>query len=257
MGWFSGILFVIGITLYLLVRWSEGRGKGIAAEWVLNHLVLARLDAKRYLRLNNIYLPLPDGTTTQIDHIVISPYGVFVIETKNYQGWIFGDEHSPQWTQTHYRAKYRFQNPIRQNYKHLCALEQCTGIPKAVMRPVIAFSGFSTFKTQLPAMVVKFGNALEYIRSFQTVCIKPEQLEAIRTTILEWQASLSKTQIRNHVANLKQKAQGISRDAPPPRCPFCGGEMVIRHARRDQKAFYGCKSYPACKGIVKITDSAQ
>ena len=51
-----------------------------------------------YLILNDVYLPLPDGTTTQIDHIVVSQYGVFVVETKCYKGWIFGNAESKVWT---------------------------------------------------------------------------------------------------------------------------------------------------------------
>ena len=64
-----------------------------------------------YRILDDIYLPLPDGTTTQIDHIVVSQYGVFVVETKTYSGWIFGDEKSKEWTQSIYHKKSRFQNP--------------------------------------------------------------------------------------------------------------------------------------------------
>ena len=58
-----------------------------------------------YLLLNDVYLPLPDGTTTQIDHIVVSQYGVFVVETKCYKGWIFGDSESRAWTQALYAGR--------------------------------------------------------------------------------------------------------------------------------------------------------
>lgn len=54
---------------------------------------------KEYIILNDIMLPTQYGTT-QIDHIVVSPYGIFVIETKNYKGWIFGHENSEEWKQS-------------------------------------------------------------------------------------------------------------------------------------------------------------
>lgn len=57
------------------------------------------LDAKVYDRIHVLMIPCQGGTT-QIDHVLVSIYGVFVIETKNMNGWIFGDERSPKWTQS-------------------------------------------------------------------------------------------------------------------------------------------------------------
>ena len=70
---------------------------------------------------------------TQIDHIVISQWGIFVIETKTYSGWVFGDAKSAQWTVSHFRRKDRFQNPLRQNYKHIGSVER--------ENPMVANSG--------------------------------------------------------------------------------------------------------------------
>lgn len=66
------------------------------------------------------------GYSTQIDHIVVSPYGVFVIETKGYKGWILGGENSEYWTQTIYKSKHQFYNPIKQNAGHVrfCIIAQ-------------------------------------------------------------------------------------------------------------------------------------
>ena len=79
------------------------------------------LDSNIYRRFHNIIIPTNNGTT-QIDHIIVSPFGLFVIETKNYKGWIFGSEKQSKWTQSLYGKKYTFQNPLRQNYKHQLAL---------------------------------------------------------------------------------------------------------------------------------------
>lgn len=75
----------------------------------------------KYKVLNNITLQT-DGRTTQIDHVVVSNLGLFVIETKNYKGWIIGDEYSEYWTQVIYKRKEKLYNHIRQNYGHLMAL---------------------------------------------------------------------------------------------------------------------------------------
>jgi hypothetical protein len=93
------------------------------------------------------------GGTTQIDHIFLSPYGIFVLETKNMSGWIFGSERQAQWTQKLYKRSFKFQNPLRQNYKHLKALEATLGASPEHLHSIIIFVGGSTFKTEVPANV--------------------------------------------------------------------------------------------------------
>ena len=206
---------------------------------------------EEYRILNDIYLPLPDGTTTQIDHIVVSQYGVFVVETKTYSGWIFGDEKGKEWTQSLPHAKNRFQNPMRQNYKHICALADNLGIDKSYFIGVVAFAGDCTFKTEMPDGVVYSRRAAEYIRSHNTPMIKPSQIDELASAIAEWQGTLSEKQIDSHVANL-QKRHSAVHEGDNPLCPYCGGEMVLRKRKGDGKSFYGCKSYPKCRGIINV-----
>lgn len=85
-------------------------------------LLSLKLDREHYYLLNNITLRVGNGTT-QIDHIVVSTKGIFVIETKHYSGWIFGDAQSKTWTQSIYKKKSYFQNPVHQNYKHIKAIQ--------------------------------------------------------------------------------------------------------------------------------------
>jgi len=103
-----------------------------------------------YRRYNNVILKTPDGTT-QIDHILISPFGIFVIETKDYKGWIFGDAHQKQWTQSligrgYSSVKYQFQNPIHQNYKHVKAVQGFLGVEPKALFNVVVFVGTAEFK---------------------------------------------------------------------------------------------------------------
>ena len=205
-----------------------------------------------YQILNDTYLPLPDGTTTQIDHIVVSQYGIFVVETKTYSGWIFGNENSAKWTQTIYHCKHSFQNPIRQNYRHICALADNLKIPKDYFKSVVAFTGDCDFRTEMPEGVVYSRKAAQYIRSFTTPRIKQSQVAEIANAILAWQGTVSEERKSAHVQNLKRRHSEVRADSPTPKCPFCGGEMVMRHRRSDGAAFYGCRKYPSCKGIVNI-----
>lgn len=116
--------------------------------------------------LNNVTLPFSSGTT-QIDHVVVSTRGVFVVETKHYSGWIFGDANSKHWTQVLYKKKSRFQNPLRQNYKHVKAIEQLLDfLPDGTVHNVVVFTGVAKFKTDRPPGVFSPGGLIQFINSF-------------------------------------------------------------------------------------------
>lgn len=70
-----------------------------------------------YRIIHDVTLQIDEGGTTQIDHIIVSRYGVFIVETKARSDWIFGSEKQPRWTQQFHNTSNQFQNPLRQNYK--------------------------------------------------------------------------------------------------------------------------------------------
>lgn len=69
-----------------------------------------------------------NGCTHQIDHLIISQFGIFVVEMKNYYGLILGEEHKDKWIQYLGKKKSYFLNPIHQNYGHVKALEELLNI---------------------------------------------------------------------------------------------------------------------------------
>lgn len=100
--------------------------------------------------LFNLYVPRDNGKTSEIDVVMFHPKGLFVIESKNYSGWIFGNEKNKQWTQTlpvgrRRCHKEQFYNPIMQNATHIRAIRKYIDdtIP---IYSVIAFSDKSTLK---------------------------------------------------------------------------------------------------------------
>lgn len=100
--------------------------------------------------LFNIYIPKINNETSEIDLLLICPKGVFVFESKNYSGWIFGNEAHKTWTQTLPLSrgnshKERFYNPVTQNASHIKHLKRLVGgdIP---MQSVIVFSDRCTLK---------------------------------------------------------------------------------------------------------------
>lgn len=78
--------------------------------------------------------------SSQLDHIIVSPYGIFVIETKNHKGMIFGDINGKVWTETFLSTHHTFYNPVHQNEQHLRYLSQYTSIGRQNMVGLIVFT---------------------------------------------------------------------------------------------------------------------
>ncbi|MDI6711960.1 MAG: nuclease-related domain-containing protein [Anaerosomatales bacterium] len=129
-----------------------------------------------YHLMNNITIPYLDGTT-QIDHILVSTYGIFVVETKHYTGWVFGDARSPEWTQVIYERKFRFQNPLHQNAKHVRAVRRLLPfVPEEEVRSVVVFSGGAELKTRMPSNVVLLEHLEAYLGTYSTEVLSLEQV---------------------------------------------------------------------------------
>ncbi len=107
---------IIALLLFLFILFIglfKTRIKGKIGEKTIA-TVLKFLNTSNYKVINNIVLKTGEKTT-QIDHLVISDFGIFVIETKNYKGWILGNEYSYYWSQVIYKRRERIYNPIKQN----------------------------------------------------------------------------------------------------------------------------------------------
>lgn len=168
---------LLGVAV-LQSPWFKGRW----GEWLVKTKARRKLPADTYHAFHDV--TLADGTgSTQIDHLFVSPYGLFVVETKNYKGWIFGSAHSAQWTQTTGRHKHRFQNPLRQNHRHTTALSQLLGIPHAQIHSLIVFTGDAQFKTPLPSTVCTLSNFDRYILGFRDVIWPKQEVQRICQTI--------------------------------------------------------------------------
>lgn len=144
---------------------------------------LNRLDDASYRSFHDLYLPRPDGRgTTQLDHVVASRFGVFVIETKNYQGWIFGSAKQRQLTQSIHKRKHRFQNPLHQNELHIRALAEFLSIDRGECHSVVFFIGGSSFKTELPSNVLDRG-LMKHIEGFTEAILCEDEYRRISDQI--------------------------------------------------------------------------
>lgn len=196
---------IIGVPIILVILriLKSPKVKGAVGEGFVSHVLKTGLNSD-YRILNDIYLPLEDGTTTQIDHIVVSRYGIFAVETKNYSGWIFADAKSKVWTQSLYRRKSKFQNPMHQNYRHICAIADNLKIEKSLVKGVVAFIGSCEFKTERPEGVVYSGNVADYILTFKTPIIHDNQVAVLTDAIKAWNDSISKETKAAHIENLRK-----------------------------------------------------
>ncbi len=192
------ILFVVKIL-------GSARFKGWFGERAVSR-GLSRLDATTYHTFHDLYLPRPDGQgSTQLDHVVVSRFGVFVIETKNYRGWIFGSEKQPQWTQQIYRQKNRFQNPLHQNNLHVRALAERLGLPRAAFHSLVFFIGDSQFKTPMPSNVLNKG-LTSWILQHQDVHLDPTAHEKALAILNEIHRTTDrKAAARQHLIDLKTR----------------------------------------------------
>lgn len=103
------IVFIVFILIIVIVlKINSSKIKGSIGEAKVN----TRLNfiGKEYIVLKDILIKSSNGYTSQIDELVLSEYGLFVIETKNYKGWIFGNEKAENWTQVIYKEKHTFRN---------------------------------------------------------------------------------------------------------------------------------------------------
>ncbi len=151
----------LGITGYRSNSF-QNRGEHHVREQLQIHF-----EAPDFHLLNHITLKLKDGTT-QIDHILVSRYGVFVIETKDYSGWIFANSQHTTWTRVLYGGKFKFQNPIFQNFRHTQAVQDLLEfLPPSAIKSVVVFAGTAEFKTDMPSGVFTMSGLIEHIRSFK------------------------------------------------------------------------------------------
>ena len=165
---------------------------------------------EEYAIFNDLYVEKEDGTTAQLDHIVVSRYGIFVIETKNYTGWIFGDEKKRNWTQVIYKKKSRFYNPILQNKNHVKALKDFLQFEGAY-HSIIVFSDSAELKFDQPfttAQVIQNKQLARTIKAYKERVIDPFSVNRINNELqkLQQMNEQNKKQLKKqHVENINKQ----------------------------------------------------
>ena len=180
-------LIVYGI-LVIFERVIISRTPGLSAELKTCKALNLNLSADEYFIYHDVYIPI-NGDATQIDLLVFSRYGVFVIEVKNYRGVIYGHEFGEEWTQVIHRRKYHFQNPLRQNYKHMKAVADYFNISEDSIYPIVFFTGNAFLKTKMPSNVLYYSKLggysylIKYILQKETLQFTGQEYNRIYSDI--------------------------------------------------------------------------
>lgn len=245
-GFLSSFWYFIPIFI-LVALFKTPWFKGVFGEFLVNFAAKLFLKKDTYHLIKNVTLPTEDGTT-QIDHIIVSKYGIFVIETKNMKGWIFGGENQRTWTQKIYKHTSKFQNPLHQNYKHTKTLQSCLDLPEDKMFSLVVFVGDSTFKTDMPDNVTYAGGYVRFIKSKKEVLLSDAEVAVVVKKIEGGRLTPTMKTNRDHVKYVKSVVEDKKN-----KCPKCGSELVVRVAKKGANAgkeFLACSGFPKCRYAI-------
>ncbi len=225
--------------------------------------------------LFNVYVPKEDGETSEIDVLMLCSKGIFVFESKNYSGWIFGSEDNKNWCQTLPQGKGKsnkeyFYNPVMQNRSHIKHLKSLLGeIP---MHSVIVFSERCTLKEiNLHSTDIQVITRQNAVRTVEDICrCIPQALLSADEVEQIYKKLYPLTQVDEAIK--AQHIENINNTTPPApkqetgecsikekheelKCPKCGAMLVLRTASKGENkgnSFYGCSNYPKCRYIQNI-----
>lgn len=176
------VIFILALVAFVCLLWFLP-SKGKAGEMRVAK-ILSKLPEEEYRVINNLLIK-QGNKTTQIDHVVVSEYRIFVIETKHYRGWIYGDANREYWTQNIYGNKYDLWNPIHQNQGHIRALRRVlTDIPPGVFISIVTFSRQASLDIRNSENVIYWDELKKLICSYQRKLISTEQAQNAYETLL-------------------------------------------------------------------------
>lgn len=214
---------------------DAGQFGEFSIEFALTHHNLAG----KSIVLKNLYIPHA-GRTSEIDLVMIHEKGIFVFESKNYSGWIFGSEEQVHGTQCLPNGeKFPFYNPVRQNWNHIKALARYLDKPVSEFTSYIVFSERCRLK-KIPrstedTVIVRRPQMLKQLRRtlrHSETVYSPHEVREI-ADLLRPLTRISKTEKQQHIQNIKTK------------CPLCGSDLVLRNGKYGW--FWGCTAYPRCR----------
>ena len=216
---------------------------------------LADLECEDYQVFNDLLLR--DGNyTTQIDHIILSRHGVFVIETKNVHGKVYGSgnaefwkQYLPDWGYKRYGTtqEHQLRNPLWQNAGHIKSLRRLVFDNDIPIHGIVVFPYETDLYVTAEQPVLKMWQVVPYIKQYSNKVLTAEQLGFYRRRLLEV-ISTTESDRQLHLDNVYRNKERRDAAVANGKCPRCGGNLVLRSGKYGQ--FYGCSNYPRCNYIL-------
>ncbi len=245
-----GFYLLIFLIVWLIWRKSkslDGRplivlDKGRRGEARVRNALGLTVEGSQYV-INDLLLSVEENKTCQIDHILINRNGIFVIETKNYAGRIYGQENQHEWTQVlnYGNVKNKFYNPIKQNRTHIYHISNILTENLPIVSAVVFVEGNTRF---IDAEGVYSISELKLLIQQPHGNLSPIQMKRAYTELIN--ANDSSVSNNEHIDNIRSMQADIANNI----CPRCGKKLVLRNGQYG--SFYGCSGYPKCRFIKKL-----
>ena len=237
-----GVVVLVLISILILIKSYESKVKGYVGEKLVAKK-LSKLNKRKYKIINNLLLKTLKGTA-QIDHIVISQYGIFVIETKNYKGIITGNEYDDNWNQILFNNKEVLRNPIKQNNGHIKALKDVIpALRYKKINSIILFTKRSNLKVNTETTVIYYNKVNKVIKRSRKKEFTKEEVDYIYKKLNELNIDCFKQRVV-HVKNVKRNIKEAEKKLRKNKCPRCGGKLKKKKGKYGK--FKRCKNYPEC-----------
>ena len=204
------LLILASISLFVLLAafWltQTKKGKGTFGEKVSSSFS-KKLDPSEYKIVNDVIVK-NDNHYSQIDHVVVSKYGIFVVETKVNKNAVYGNIRGKTWKQYVGSNKYEIKNPTRQNYGHIKSLETfLKDFDNLKMISIIAYSGFTKIKIYGEAkdvFVKNISQVPDLIKSYKTIAMSEEQKDEIFKRLCDFKKE-NKNLKKEHISYVKAR----------------------------------------------------
>ena len=242
---------LVVVVVALVARWRSARRAAMAGEGGLLLSGNGFFALPRRLRLRefrNVILADSRGTT-EVDVIVVGNAGVFVVEEKDFNAWIFGEEADEAWT-AHYfdGSTYPFQNPLRQNFRHVKVVQEQLGLAPELVKSIVSFTGDCEFMRPMPPNVVR-GSYRAVVANAAGILLTDTEVQSICQSLQKFELASTPAAFDDHVAHLKARFSSTTT------CPKCGNDLVVRHSRgapASDPGFWGCRGFPRCRYTRKL-----
>lgn len=243
-----GVVVLVLISILILIKSYKSKVKGDVGEKLVAKK-LSKLNKRKYKIINNLLLKTLKGTA-QIDHIVISQYGIFVIETKNYKGIITGNEYDDNWNQILFNNKEVLRNPIKQNNGHIKALKDVIpALRYKKINSIILFTKRSNLKVNTETTVIYYNKVNKVIKRSRKKEFTKEEVDYIYKKLNELNIDCFKQRVV-HVKNVKRNIKEAEKKLRKNKCPRCGGKLKKKKGKYGK--FKRCKNYPECTFRINI-----